>query len=463
MFNKFQHRGFSYVKTVFVFVLFCTCIAFGETVWIEQEKIMAPSGDVSASASFGRSISVSGEYIIVGAEEYDGPTTADSGAAYIYHYDGTNWVLQATLTASDSQAGDRFGCSVSIDGNYAVVGSYGCDGESIDSGAAYIFEFDNTSWLEKAKLTALDATSGDYFGYSVAISGNYTIIGVYQDDDCGRSSGSAYIFYRDDPAWVQQQKLIADDGDEDDYFGRSVAINGAYAIIGAIGNDDNGESSGSAYIFHRSDTTWTQQEKLTASNAAAQDCFGGSVSISDDFAIVGADETDGNGDSSGSAYIFQRSDTTWAEHDILAPSDASAGDNFGCSAAISGDKIIIGASNKSNDGITMSGAAYIFKLAGNSWSQHFKVALWNADILDRFGWNVAIDQDVPVVGTYRLDTGFATVLDEVPCINFDLNCDGRVNTEDLIEFSNLWLQEPDGLNMTDFGILAGQWLDNIYY
>ena len=159
---------------------------------------------------------------------------------------------------------------------------------------------------DEIKLTVNDAAAEDHFGRSVSVSGDYAIVGAPHDDDGGYSSGSAYIFKRNGFTFTEQAKLTAGDGAEYDYFGYSVAISGDYAIVGAYGDDDGGESSGSAYIFKREGDTWTEQAKLTAGDASSEDYFGYSVAISGDYAIVGAYGDDDGGESSGSAYIFKR-------------------------------------------------------------------------------------------------------------------------------------------------------------
>jgi hypothetical protein len=156
-------------------------------------------------------------------------------------------------------------------------------------------------WLEKQKLTASDGSYEDCFGFSVSIDGDYAIVGAWLDDDNGDGSGSAYVFKRDGTTWTEEAKLTASDGAAEDNFGWSVSIDGDYAIVGAWLDDDNGEDSGSAYVFKRDGTTWTEEAKLTASDGAAEDCFGYSVSISGDYAIVGAYNDNG---AKGSAYIF---------------------------------------------------------------------------------------------------------------------------------------------------------------
>ena len=211
------------------------------------------------------------------------------------------------LTASDGAANDYFGHSVAMSGDTVVVGAH-CDdvGGYADPGSAYIFNRSGTNWTEQAKLTASDGTAGDYFGISVAISGDTVVVGAYGDDvGSNGDQGSAHVFVRRGSDWTQQAQLIASDGAASDYFGGSVAISGDTVVVGAYGDDGGDAGQGSAYVFARSGTTWTEQAKLTASDGAANDYFGRSVAMSGDTAVVGAtyDEVGANADQ-GSAYVY---------------------------------------------------------------------------------------------------------------------------------------------------------------
>ena len=249
---------------------------------------------------FGSSVAISGNYAIVGARYDD----AKRGSAYVFLFDGTSWSQQAKLTADDGVANDHFGGSVAISGDYAIVGSYWDDDNGSNSGSAYVFHFDGTSWSQQAKLVAGDGAEGDRFGGSVAISGDSAIVGAHFDDDNGSDSGSAYIFGRTGVFWVQQAKILPDDGATGALFGCSVAISGDYAIVGGEGDDDNGTYSGSAYLFYRNGFLWAQEDKLTADDGATADFFGNSVAISGGYAIVGAYGDDDKGSFSGSAHVY---------------------------------------------------------------------------------------------------------------------------------------------------------------
>jgi hypothetical protein len=359
--------------------------------WLEQDKLLASDG--AERDWFGLSVSIDGDYAIVGAY-LDDDNGEHSGSAYIFKRSGTAWTEQAKLLASDGEYWDHFGYSVSIDGDYAIVGADGGDG-----GSAYVFKRGGSSWVQEAKLRALDGAWGERFGYSVSIDGDYVIVGASWDDDNGGESGSAYIFTRSGTVWTEQAKLLASDGAADDMFGCSVSIDGDYVIIGAYWDDDIGSKSGSAYIFTRSGTVWTEQAKLLASDGAAGDRFGGSVSIDGDYAIIGASSDNDNGDDSGSAYVFTRSGTVWTEQAKLLASDGAAGDAFGCSVSIDGDSVIVGASFD----VFWSGSAYIFTRSGTTWTQQAKLLASDGAAIDWFGCSVSIDGDSVIVGAYGDD------------------------------------------------------------
>merc|ERR1719271_89346 len=216
----------------------------------------------------------------------------------------------AKLVASDAAEDDRFGDSVAVSGDLVVVGAYGNDDTGDRSGSAYVYRTTNggASWTQVAKLVASDAAAEDWFGESVTVSGDLVVVGADGNDDAGSYSGSAYVFRttNDGASWTQVAKLVASDAAKDDYFGNSVAISGDLVVVGARGNDDAGSASGSAYVFRTTNggASWTQSAKLVASDAAKSDFFGDSVAVSGDLVVVGAKYNADAGDSSGSAYVL---------------------------------------------------------------------------------------------------------------------------------------------------------------
>jgi hypothetical protein len=280
----------------------------------------------------------------------------------------------AVDVASDGTSDDYFGRSVSIssDGSTAIVGARYDDDNGSQSGSAYIYKLVEGIWQE-TKLLASDGADGDYFGQSVSISsdGSTAIVGAYGDDDNGTLSGSAYI-YKLVGGVLQETKLLASNGASEDYFGYSVFISsdGATALVGAVWDDDNGTNSGSAYIYKFVNGIW-QETKLLASDGASSDYFGYSVSISSDgtTAIVGARYDDDNGSSSGSAYIYSLVKGIWQETKLLA-SDGASDDWFGFSVCISSDgsTAIVGAYGDDDNG-SESGSACIYRFDGSSWNE----------------------------------------------------------------------------------------------
>jgi hypothetical protein len=360
----------------------------------QEAKLTA--GDAASDDQFGAAVGISGETAVVGAPVDDTAAGPNAGSAYVFVRSGTGWSQQAKLTASDAAAGDIFGLSVAVTGDTVVVGA---SGDNMLAGSAYVFVRSGTSWSQQAKLTASDAATGDRFGDGVGISGDTVVVGA---SDAASDAGAAYVFVRSGTNWSQQAKLTASDAAVFDLFGRTLAVSGDMVVIGAPSDDtDAGREAGSAYVFVRSGTSWSQQAKLTASDAAPNDTFGLSVAVSGDTAVVGAldDDTDAGFDA-GSAYVFVRSGTSWSQQAKLTASDASGGNLFGRAVAVSGNTAVVGA----QFGNTAAGSAYVFVRSGTSWSQQAKLTASDAAAFDFFGAAVAISGDTVVVGALADDT-----------------------------------------------------------
>jgi hypothetical protein len=367
--------------------------------WVQEQKLCA--ADRGKGDSFSSSVSISGSYAIVGASKEDddanGANPLDgAGSAYIFER-GTDgkWTQVKKLTAPNRASDDAFGCSVSISGNYAIIGAEKEDEDANEvntknaAGSAYIYKRNNEgNWNMTQKLTASHRTPSDYFGSSVSISGNYVIISCRNDDEDAnennyiRGAGSAYIFERSsDDKWTQTQKLTANVRSGTDGFGNSVFISGNYAIVGAFmdGMDTNNKNeisyAGSAYIFERNtDGSWSPGKKLIANDRGIRDYFGHSLSISGDWALIAAsdEDEDAQGENTisnaGASYLFKRDVSgNWVQAQKLVASDRSSNDLFGCSVAISGTSVIVGAYTNAKDAngennITAAGSAYIFDI-----------------------------------------------------------------------------------------------------
>ena len=357
--------------------------------WIES-KIIASDG--AAGDLFGTSVSVSGYRILVGSPS-DDDNGGDSGSAYVYDWDGITW-METKLVASDGAANDQFGISVSVSGDRILVGANFDDDNGSGSGSAYVYDWDGSSWVE-TKLVASDAATSDRFGSSVSISGDRILVGSVFDDDNGSNSGSAYVYDWNGSSWVET-KLVASDAVASGRFGQSVSVSGDRILVGALLDDNNGNGSGSAYVYDWDGSTWIES-KIIASDGAANDYFGSSVSVSGNHILIGAYSDDDNCIDAGAAYVY----TSSKDVKVLAGSGA-AGDWLGSAVAIEGNRMVVGA-REDDQAALDAGAAYVYEYDGTDWIETVKLMSTDAAAGDRFGGSVSISGDRVVVGAYRDD------------------------------------------------------------
>lgn len=408
---------------------------------------------------FGSAVAASGDTVVVGAPGEDsnasgvnGDQSDDSalstGAVYVFVRSGGGWVQQAYLKASNPDASDAFGVAVAVSGDTVVVGGPGEDSDatgvngdegdnsSPESGAAYVFVRQGTTWHQQAYLKASDTDPHDSFGASVAVSGDRIVVGAALND---LSTGSAYVFARNGSAWTEEGILLASNQETLDRFGWSVGISGDTAVIGAplessattgVGGDESNNNApwaGAAYVFVRSGTAWHQQAYLKASNTDHHDRFGRSVAIAGDTVVIAAKKESGaapgvNGDQSsndapeaGAAYVFRRAGTSWSQEAYLKASNPEAADEFGTSVSIADEVVVIGASEEDSDavgvngsqgnGAAESGAAYVFLRAGQNWIQVAYLKSSNSDSGDSFGWATAVTGGTIVITGPGEDSG----------------------------------------------------------
>jgi hypothetical protein len=428
------------------------------------------ASNTGANDTFGVSVGVAGDTVVVGAVgEASGATgvngnqadntVGQSGAAYVFVRNGGTWTQQAYLKASNTGDSDNFGQSVGVSGNTVVVGAWGessaasgVNGNQADdsvggSGAAYVFVRSGTTWTQQAYLKASNPVwPALSFGYSVGVSGDTVVVGADGEasgatgvngnpDLTAWNSGAAYVFVRSGGTWTQQAYLKASNTGSGDNFGISVGVSGNTVVVGAAwedsaatgvnGNqaDNTAASSGAAYVFARSGTTWTQQAYLKASNAGAGDSFGLSVGLSEDTVVVGAyaersaatgvngNQADNTAAGSGAAYVFVRSGSTWAQQAYLKASNTGIGEYFGLAVGVSGDTVVVGAyfessaatgvnGNQSDNSAGVSGAAYVFVRNGTTWNQLAYLKASNTGAFDNFGRSVGVSANTVVVGAY---------------------------------------------------------------
>ncbi|MEC9375725.1 MAG: hypothetical protein VYA80_05060 [Pseudomonadota bacterium] len=317
--------------------------------WTQQAKISNPG----AAANFGRKIALHNDTLLVAAiaaGDYQG-----TGSAHIFVRDGSgNWTLEANL-AGDSNNLDGFGFSGDLYENTAVVGAWHDDDQGPNSGAVHVFVRDGTTWTREAKLYSSDMDINDHFGRALTLEGDTLAVNSMMDlNPAGLYAGNAYVFVRQDGAWVEQAKLEASDGNGADNMGLSLDINGDYLVAGAFGDDAvGGNNRGSAYVFRRNNCTWVEDAKLEPNKVNDNMNFGQAIAIQGDVIIVGAPGDDDLGDRAGAAYIFSRDSGSWIQDSKILPSISSSiyGDdgivrvNFGAAIDLSDDKSVIGALN----------------------------------------------------------------------------------------------------------------------
>lgn len=317
----------------------------------------------------------------------------------VYSQNSDAYQLQATLNSDlPSNSAENFGISVAIDGDTAIVGAENQRvGTNAAQGAAYIYVRSGSTWSLQQMLTASDGIDRDKFGAEVALEGDTAFVTRYNPTTTGRGDGKIYVFKRTGTTWTQTQTIVSNDLAAGDAFGSAMAIENGTLIAGAF----NKGFLGAAYIFTSNGETWTQQAKLVGENPTIFDGFGSSVDISGDAVIIG---TPGNAfgaeQGRGFAYIFTRSGTAWTQQQKLISIDRAAGDSFGIDVAISGHTAAVGASEKESQ----KGAVYIFTSDGGTWTERTKITHPLTSQLNRFGLSVALEGQTLAVAVPRLET-----------------------------------------------------------
>ncbi|MFH0900458.1 MAG: cadherin-like beta sandwich domain-containing protein [Pseudomonadota bacterium] len=441
----------------------------------ENTRRYTKASNTNADDVFGVTVSISGDTLAVGAAgeassakgingNQDDNSAPSSGAVYVLRRSGATWTQEAYIKASNTEASDNFGCSVSISGDTLAVGASAEDGKAgqadnlaTNSGAVYIFRRSGTTWTQEAYLKPSNAEASDYFGHRVSLAGDTLAVGAYGEDSAAtgvwgdgadnsaQSSGAVYVFRRSGSTWTQEAYIKASNTEAQDFFGSSVSLSGNTLAVGAYGedssakgidgnpDDDSSQGSGAVYIFRRSGTTWTQEAYVKASNTAASDEFGHSVSLSEDSLAVGApfedssakgvggSEADNGAGNSGAVYVFRRNGAVWAQEAYVKASNTQASDHFGQSVSLAGNALAIGAEgedsaatavngNQDDNAATDSGAVYVFRHNGTAWAQEAYVKATNTETTDEFGFSLCLSEETLAVGS-RLEDSAAKGFD----------------------------------------------------
>lgn len=368
--------------------------AIGGCTFIPDTQVaQLTAGDGAIARGYSK-VALSGDIAVVGAREDDQRAT-DAGAAYVYRRSGSTWTQQAKLTASDAAANANFGWSVATDGDTIVVGA---PRHNTFAGALYVFTRSGDTWTQQAKLTASDGAMPDQLGSAVAVSGNTILAGAY-----GKASGAgaSYVFTRSGSTWTQQAKLTASDAAANDVFGYAVALSSDTAIVSAYGK---ASSTGGVYVFTRSGGAWTQQAKLLPGDSATSDSFGSSIALSGETLLVGAFGKA----PAGAAYAFTRSGNIWTQQAKIVPTGVTPSSLFGVSVALSGNTAIIGASWDETVA-TFAGSAFIFTRSGNVWTQQAHVRPPGTALRDFFAESVALSGTTALMSASGRSSSVGTV------------------------------------------------------
>jgi hypothetical protein len=362
-----------------------------------EQKVTASDG--TANTFFGSAAAIKGTTAVIGA---DGDASF-RGAAYIFTKSGDTWSEGQKLVASDGLSPDEFGYRVALDHSTVLVTAFSATVNGVAfQGAAYVFTLSGDTFSETQKLTASDGGLFDNFGAAVSVDGKTLVIGANGATvGANPAQGAAYVFTKSNGTWTETQKLIADDGAAYDNFGLSVTLQGSTILVGSPQAVIGGSfAQGAVYVFTNSGGTWTQTQKLTASDGAASDSFGESVAISDDNALIGAyGATVDSHAGAGAAYIFSNLSGTWSQMEKLTASDPGSFFNFGNTLALHGGKAIIAADVTTVDGHTSQGKVYIFREQGSEWTQFDTLVSSDGTTDDFFGAALALGPGTVLVST----------------------------------------------------------------
>ena len=402
-----------------------------------SQTIKLLGDDVEVGDHFGKSVSLFESTAIIGAPGF--------GPAFVFERIDDKWVHTGSLIQDDGEFQGGFGRSVEISGSTVVIGASQHDFNGEYSGAAYIFERVDGRWMQIAKLLADDGAAGDHFGYWVSVSDDTAVIAAPGDDNAnGGNAGAAYVFEKIGGTWQQVAKLVGDDVETNDGYAQSASISGDTIVVSAPSDYVGGQRLGSVYVFEKVAGVWQQTAKLNADDAQDSDWFGGSVSIDGSTIVIGALGDDDNGTQSGSAYIFEKVDGTWHQMaKLLADDGQQEGYRFGHAASISGNKVVIGI------GYGFDGrpeAAYVFEKVDGNWVQSVKLTTGEGNDEDSMGESISIWGDTVLAGAHDDDdngnnAGAAFIFD-LNCTRgscpWDLDGNAVVGVSDLLSLLGSW-------------------------
>ena len=315
-------------------------------------------------------------------------------------------VAEEKIIPSDGNIDDRFGKAVSITESWLAIGANRDDDTATNSGSVYLYKYENNTILDEYKITSFDAANNDYFGKALAINEQWLAISSLYDDENGEKSGSAYVYHLENNQWTFHTKILPYDGAPFDRFGYSIDIENDLLVIGSVYDDDfDKEDSGSIYVYRLLNNEWVFDDKLYSNDIEAGDFFGTSVSINNGVISVGAvyDDFD-NYLNCGSVTVFNYINNQWSQLQKIYAYDLQNYDFFGNSIDMHNNKIIIGSFRDDADYLN-SGSAYLYKFINNQFENILKITAYDESLNDNFGQSVAIYNDFLAIGSLDDDNG----------------------------------------------------------
>ncbi|MHC5005740.1 MAG: GC-type dockerin domain-anchored protein [Planctomycetota bacterium] len=400
-----------------------------------------PASDGANSDEYGFSVDVAGDVAIVGAPYHDA-LGQDAGAAYICRSTAGVWQEEKKLLPPDGTASDQFGYAVAVSGDFAVVGAYNHAGH----GAAYVYRFNGSTWSYRQTLEPSDLGNGDSFGWDLEISGDVIFVGANLHHNY---AGAVYVYRYNGASWTQEQKINAPAGAAN-FFGTSVAVWEDVAVIGNNLNAVNGPGSGAAYVFRDNGTTWVGEQMIFPADGGTNQKFSMALDVFGDVIVASAPGDDDNGAGSGSAYVFRFGGHAWSQEAKLLASDGLGGDQFGTAVSVSGGLIAVGAPARAvHDPFWMPsyGASYVFRHTGGAWSQETILLDPEGWLSDEAGKAVSVSGNtvlmgIPLADGAGVDAGKAIVFEGedvvVPDCMADINGDGVVDVSDFLDLLAEW-------------------------
>jgi hypothetical protein len=407
--------------------------------WVEEQRLEPSDGD--PGDGFGV-VGLSGDVIVVGAWQ-DSDLAELSGSAYVYRYNGVEWIEEQKLTPPDPMPGDQFGIIPHVDGDVICVPAT----ESVEgTGVAYVYRYDGASWDLEAELVADDAEPGGAFGYPVVVDGDRIIVGAYLTENAPGELGAAYVFRFDGAGWSQESKLVATPDGPSDTFGLACAIEGDIAAVGALTDSEDGPGAGAVYVYRYDGADWVQEQKLTGSQPD-DESYGGDVDINNGMIIVSCPSADIDGIvDAGRAYIYRHDGVRWVEAASFHASDPGEGDWFANAVSMSGDTALIGSRLDDSPGID-DGSAYVFDVFETLGLSGDCNANGLNDLIDIFINATSADcndNGIPdecdiAMGT-SMDVDANGEPDECQVCVADANGDGVLNILDFVAFQAMFLR-----------------------